>query len=219
MELLLVILAAVCIFVVNRFNKNKIELLKKSKEEYLEKLKKLKENGLFDDDKKKYNEVEFLKEIKEEEFLKKFEDFRIKNEGKDEYKYLPYKIKKTVMTSHERLLFETLKSLLEPKYSVYPQVNLSKIFDIEYQKLYKYYVMWFRKISQKSVDFLVVNKNTQSPLFAIELDDSSHERIDRQERDKFVDEIFKRNNFPLIRFNPGKYKPEELKSVFQKYLN
>jgi len=132
--------------------------------------------------------------------------------------YLPYKVKRTIMTEHERLLFGNLRSVLGHKYDIYPQVNLDKIFYIERQKAYKFYLGWLRRINQKSVDFLVVSKDTQSPVFAIELDDSSHESEDRIERDKFVQEIFLRNNFPLIRFNPGRYTVEELRMVLQKYL-
>ena len=132
--------------------------------------------------------------------------------------YLPYKIKKTLMTEHERLLFCNLKIVFESKYDVYPQVNLDKIFYVERQKAYKYYLGWLRRINQKSVDFLIVDKNTQSPVLAIELDDSTHQFEDRIGRDKFVQEIFKQNGFPLVRFNPGQYKAEELRIIFAKYL-
>ncbi|KKQ31727.1 MAG: hypothetical protein US68_C0006G0090 [Candidatus Shapirobacteria bacterium GW2011_GWE1_38_10] len=133
--------------------------------------------------------------------------------------YLPYRLRETVMSNHERLLFENLRVVLGLNYDVYPQVNLDKIFRIERQSAYKYYLGWLRRINQKSVDFLIVNKGTQSPVFAIELDDSSHEEEDRIDRDKFVGELFKRNNFPLVRFNPGQYEIEELKIVLNKYLN
>ena len=132
--------------------------------------------------------------------------------------YLPYRLKQTMMTNHERLLFTNLRNVLGWKYDIYPQVNLDKIFGVERQRAYKYYLGWLRRINQKSVDFLVVEKQTQSPIFAIELDDSTHEREDRIERDIFVQEIFKRTNFPLVRFNPGQYNIEELKVVLNKYL-
>lgn len=122
------------------------------------------------------------------------------------------------MTSHERLLFENHRSVLGPIYDIYPQVNLDKIFSIDYQKQYKYYLGYLRKINQKSVDFLIVKRNTQTPLFGIEIDDSSHEREDRRNRDELVEAIFNKTGLPLIRFNPGQYKNEELKIIFEKYL-
>ena len=133
--------------------------------------------------------------------------------------YLPYKIRKTIMSEHERLLFDNLRVVLGSDYDVYPQMKLDKIFCIERQRAYKYYLGWLRRINQKSVDFLAVQRDTQSPVFAIELDDSSHEEEERIDRDKFVGELFKRNNFPLIRFNPGQYRVEELKIILDKYLS
>jgi hypothetical protein len=38
------------------------------------------------------------------------------------------------------------------------------------------------------------------PLLGIELDDSSHKRESRQERDDFVDQVFEAASFPLLRF-------------------
>lgn len=132
--------------------------------------------------------------------------------------YLPYRMKKTMMTDHERFLFNNLRIILGNYYDIYPQINLDKIFYIDCQRSSKYYLGWLRKINQKSVDFLIVEKNTQFPVFAIELDDSTHETKDRIERDKFVGEMFKRNNFSLVRFNPGHYSIEELKIVLSKYI-
>lgn len=132
--------------------------------------------------------------------------------------YLPYSVKKTIMSGHERLLFESLRYTFGSNYDVYPQVNLDKIFRVERQSG-KYYLGWLRKINQKSVDFLVVRRNTQSPILAIELDDSTHEFEDRRDRDEFVGRLFDRNNFPLVRFSPGCYKSEEIKAVFGKYLD
>lgn len=152
---------------------------------------------------------------KKEEYLKELEEKDVSNPNY----YLPYKIKSTIMSEHERLLFCNLRVVLSPNYDVYPQVNLDKIFCVERQRAYKYYLGWLRKINQKSVDFLVIKKDNQSPVFAIELDDSSHKNEDRIDRDKFIGELFKRNNFPLVRFNPGQYKVEELKIVLDKYLN
>jgi hypothetical protein len=148
-----------------------------------------------------------------------------KSRGIDEKKiesknyYLPYRVRKTIMSEHERLLFCNLRIVLGSAYDVYPQMKLDKIFYVESQKAYRYYLGWLRRINQKSVDFLIVNKSTQTPVFAIELDDSSHEKEDRIDRDKFVGELFRRNDFPLIRFNPGQYKVEELKIVLDKYLD
>jgi very-short-patch-repair endonuclease len=122
------------------------------------------------------------------------------------------------MSSHERLLFENLRLVLNPKYDVYPQAHLDNIFSVEYQRSYNYYLGYLRKINQKSVDFLIVDRQTQSPAFAIELDDITHELDDRRERDNFVQAVFDKAGLNLIRFNSGQYGAEVLKTVLQKYL-
>lgn len=59
---------------------------------------------------------------------------------------------------------------------------------------------YFNKIAQRHLDFLVCDAVTMKPLLGIELDDSSHQQNSRQERDKFIDEIFQAARLPLLRF-------------------
>jgi very-short-patch-repair endonuclease len=50
-----------------------------------------------------------------------------------------------------------------------------------------------------------------SPILAIELDDMSHERSDRQERDREVERILKDANMPLLRIkNHFHFEPIKL---------
>jgi hypothetical protein len=46
------------------------------------------------------------------------------------------------------------------------------------------------RISQKHVDFLICTRDTVLPLGVVELDDASHQRADRKQRDRFVDAAF-----------------------------
>lgn len=55
-------------------------------------------------------------------------------------------------------------------------------------------------IDRKDVDFLLCDPTTMKPRCGIELDDSSHARRDRQERDGFVDAVFQVAGLPLVRF-------------------
>ena len=52
------------------------------------------------------------------------------------------------------------------------------------------------RIDRKQVDFLLGEPKTLRPKVAIELDDRSHEREDRQKRDPFVDRVFAAANLP-----------------------
>ena len=57
----------------------------------------------------------------------------------------------------------------------------------------------FNHISQKHVDFLVCRPGDWIPMLGIEIDDSSHMRNDRRNRDAFVNNLFAHVGIPLLR--------------------
>lgn len=142
------------------------------------------------------------------------------NRNKSSNKFNPnnYQLRDTVMTPNERIFFENLKRAIGEKYDIYPQVNLDKIFKVKFLNSRYAFNSAKWSIDRKSIDFLLVTKDTQSPFVGIELDDSSHQREDRIARDEKVGEIFKVNNIPLIRFNSiNNLTEEDLKHVFEKH--
>ena len=57
------------------------------------------------------------------------------------------------------------------------------------------------------------------PALAIELDDSSHQRKDRAERDAFVDQVFKAAELPLLHIKVVQnYDSAEIQSQIQTLL-
>jgi very-short-patch-repair endonuclease len=66
-------------------------------------------------------------------------------------------------------------------------------------------------VDRKSVDFVLFDRNAVSPVLAIELDDSSHDREDRQERDAFVDGVLAKAGLPLLHVRAqAAYDPKQL---------
>lgn len=120
-----------------------------------------------------------------------------------------YQIKKSVMTIAEGNFYKKLTSALHDNFIIVPQAHLSMIFNHTV-----YGQNWrgaFSVINGKSIDFLIINRGTFQPLLGIELDDSSHERHNRQERDKIVNAIFKQTNLPLIHFSTGEWNtPDDI---------
>lgn len=57
----------------------------------------------------------------------------------------------------------------------------------------------FNKIRSKHIDFVLLDPADFVPLLALELDDSSHQRPDRVERDRFVDAACADAGLPLLR--------------------
>ena len=56
----------------------------------------------------------------------------------------------------------------------------------------------FQRISQKHLDFILCDATTLRPLVAVELDDRSHQRSDRQKRDQFVDRALAAARLPIL---------------------
>ena len=69
------------------------------------------------------------------------------------------------------------------------------------------------KIDRKHLDFLICKADDLSLVAGVELDDSSHQRKDRGERDILVDEVLKSAGIPLVRFAAKKgYELAEVKT-------
>ena len=114
-----------------------------------------------------------------------------------------YQIKKSVMTIAEGNFYKKLTSALHDNFIIVPQAHLSMIFNHTI-----YGQNWrgaFSTINGKSIDFLIIKRDTFQPLIGIELDDLSHERHDRQKRDELINEIFKQAKLPLIHFKTGEW--------------
>ena len=113
------------------------------------------------------------------------------------------------MTKTEHECYKVLSKILGDRFYLFAQVHLSTIVDHKVKGQ-----SWkgaFSHINQKSVDFVVCSKDYISPVLAIELDDSTHGRPDRQKRDVEVERILEDANVPLLRIeNNGRFDPGEL---------
>jgi very-short-patch-repair endonuclease len=58
----------------------------------------------------------------------------------------------------------------------------------------------FNRIQAKHIDFIVCDITTSAVRLAIELDDRSHDRADRRDRDAFVDKVLAGVGITLLRF-------------------
>lgn len=141
-------------------------------------------------------------------FKGKFDDAENKS-GEDKRSKYQYKRKNFFMTRAEHECYDALIAAVGNDYFVFAQVHLPTLVDnkIKGQN-------WrgaFKHISEKSVDFVLCDKNYISPKLVIELDDRSHERPERQERDKEVERILQNAGLPLLRLeNRGHFNQHEL---------
>lgn len=133
----------------------------------------------------------------------------------DDYDLSLFSKRDSLVTFYEKKFLNELKEVCFEKYDIYPQIHLGAIF--KPKSKYKNWGPLSRL--NKRVDFLIVDKELQSPLLGIEFDDISHEKKERRLRDKFVEALFLYNNIPFVRYNYDDYSLEELKRKISKSLD
>ncbi|MHB9003906.1 MAG: DUF2726 domain-containing protein [Coriobacteriia bacterium] len=123
-------------------------------------------------------------------------------------KSLPYRKRDDFLSAAELSFYRALSAAVGAQTHICPKVNLADIFFVvkpnENQGARG-------RISQKHVDFLLCDSQSMKPLAGIELDDSSHARADRQDRDALVDGVFAAAGLPLLRVPAAaSYSPADL---------
>jgi predicted RNA-binding Zn-ribbon protein involved in translation (DUF1610 family) len=107
---------------------------------------------------------------------------------------LPYKLRDDFLSPAEASFFRLLKNAVKDDYLVFPKVALK---DIIFVSRPNENIAYYNKIDRKHVDFLLCDSANLKPVLAIELDDASHQRQDRVERDALVDKVFEQAGLPL----------------------
>ena len=125
-----------------------------------------------------------------------------------------YARKDFIMTRAEHECYAALVAEMGASYYFFPQIHLDAIVYPKNTRNDRLYA--FRHINQKSVDFVACSKKDLRPLFAIELDDRTHNLPKRIERDKEVERILHGAGMPLIRIeNRGRFDQKELAQFVQ----
>lgn len=131
-----------------------------------------------------------------------------RGEEREKPKYR-YTRKQFFLTRAEHECYDALIAAIGDKYHVFAQVHLPTILDNKVKG--QDWRAALAHINRKSVDFVLCDKAHISPKLAIELDDKSHERPDRQERDREVERILSDAGVPLLRLeNKGHFDSTEL---------
>lgn len=138
------------------------------------------------------------------------------NKTKEEAKSVVYEYtsKQNIMTQAESDFFKILVQVAGDRYYIFPQVHLSAIF--EHKTKGQNWNAAFKHINGKSVDFVLCDKQSLLPTYAVELDDSSHQLPDRTIRDIEIERIFKSVGMPLVRFT--NYRSLTLEDVAQRFF-
>lgn len=101
-------------------------------------------------------------------------------------KELPYKKKDSILTPHEQQYFRQLEQQYGTSHYIFCQVALDRMINTTDQK--NFYTYW-NKINKKTIDFVLVDKQTFQTFKLIELNDRTHKYSKRMERDDFLKQL------------------------------
>lgn len=111
---------------------------------------------------------------------------------------MPYQLKDSVLTEKEKEAYKIIKEYCNNhELEVLIKIRLADFITTKRENKSKDFYTWFNKISAKHIDFLIVQKETFRPLMAIEVDDTTHNRKDRQQRDEFINKVYSKVGLPI----------------------
>ena len=109
---------------------------------------------------------------------------------------LPYYSKDRLLSKGELAFYRVLRQVVPPSLSPSMKVRLSDVIGCTGEG---WRSGFGAKISQKHLDFVLVDVATTDIRLAIELDDRTHRRPDRRDRDTFVDRALATAGVPILR--------------------
>ncbi|MBE6862910.1 MAG: DUF2726 domain-containing protein [Ruminococcus sp.] len=106
---------------------------------------------------------------------------------------------KPILTDREYSFYEKLRELAdEYGLQIFTKVRLADLIEPKDRSDLSLWWECFNKIKAKHIDFALADRDTNIILL-IELDDSTHARADRIERDEFVDAVLDNTGYTLMR--------------------
>lgn len=113
----------------------------------------------------------------------------------------PYQRRERLMTKAEGSFYQVLElALPEEDYRLFGKVRVEDLISVKAGLDFKTRQSFRNRIKSRHIDIVVVERKTFKPVWAIELDDKSHDSPKRKERDTFLDNAFIAAGLPLIRF-------------------
>lgn len=123
----------------------------------------------------------------------------------------PYQKANALFTESELLFLRVLDEAVEEDYRILGKVRLADIIVVAEGTEGSQWQSAFNKIRAKHLDFVGCNPETLEIEWVLELDDPSHERPERQERDAFLEAALARAGVDLIRIPTAEeYDPDEI---------
>ena len=130
---------------------------------------------------------------------------------------LPYRSRGRLVTKAELRFYKALLKASQDDFEVFAMVRMADLLRVEEKAANRR--KWINRVLAKHIDFVLCDPGSLEPRICIELDDSSHNRPDRHQRDEFVDRAFESAGLPLLRIGIQKnYPPREIRQLIDDLL-
>jgi hypothetical protein len=125
-----------------------------------------------------------------------------------------------ILTPTEMRFYQVLIAALPAEYTCMTQVALNRLVKVNRPR---FGAAWrdprWNRIAQKSIDFVVVRRSDLRVMVLIELDDATHQKAHRKERDMFLDTVCASIELPILHVPvQSEYQRTELQMNLLGYL-
>ncbi|MBR6966927.1 MAG: DUF2726 domain-containing protein [Ruminococcus sp.] len=102
-----------------------------------------------------------------------------------------------MLTKNEYYFYNKLKEIAGPlNLQILAKIRLADLIEVDTNQAGKEWAKYFAKIKSKHIDFVIVDN--MKVIILLELDDSSHQKDDRKERDSFVNNALSKAGYTII---------------------
>ena len=127
----------------------------------------------------------------------------------------PYRRRRFLCSDGEWRFCKALQEAVGDRFDVMMQVRVGSLLECKAED----WKRWGRRVSQKSFDFVLVQRGSSFAAAAVELDDKTHLLPERRKRDRFLDDACRRAGLPLIRVKTARrYDVDEIRELVKTSL-
>lgn len=122
-----------------------------------------------------------------------------KDENQNVDKKIPYN-KKYLLTKNEWKFYKAIKPIADKLgYCILAKIRMADLVEVEKSLNKSEWQTYFNKINKKHIDFALCNPENLKIEILIELDDKTHENEARKTRDVFIEKVFNKTGYKLLR--------------------
>ena len=125
---------------------------------------------------------------------------RLKKHSASSSEGVPYEPRQELFSPAERSFFGVLEQAVAGQFRVMGKIRLGDLIQPAKGFSHSQRTGAWNRIHQKHVDFVLCHPDTLAVVAVVELDDASHRRKDRSDRDAFVDKVLSTAGIPIVHF-------------------